>query len=120
MGGQDCHSDESHPSAGGLDGLFHHLATAKRVHRCHRHAQISRSGDGTGDRIGNIVPLEVEKYLQSPIPQRGEERRAFPRHQNRADLYPLEPGQSIQQMERVRCPGKIQRENNLSHEPAPG
>ena len=80
---------------------LHHGPPAERVDGRHGDAQLPRRRHRARDRVGDVVPLEVEKHPVAAGDQLADQRRAFPGHQDRAHLDPLDLREPVEQSQRL-------------------
>ena len=64
-----------------LSCCLHHSTTTRSVNIHHPNTQIGSGLNGSHDRIGNVVELEVQKDLKAPLMQRFNKMRAGCREQ---------------------------------------
>lgn len=106
----------------GLYGLVQHPASARGVHSKHVDTEFSGSFYRTGHSIGNVVKLEIEKYLPAGAHQLRHDFRALRGKQLESDLIERDAlSELVDDFLRIHGSGDVERDDQVlfrgDHEP---
>jgi len=103
-------------SIGGGNRGFEHRGPSRGMNGQQVDVEVVCGPYGTGDRVGNVVELEVEKDPLAAATERADDARAGTGEELQPDLVEVDVvAESVDDFERIALRRAIERDDEISH-----